>query len=307
MKFGEIETNLLRTIANLDGVPNGAVNIRIDGSPALRHSSPNIQIIPKQDKPGFDLTVAPGTKGETVHVPVILTKSGLKDLVYNTFIIGEHADVTIIAGCGIHNSSHMNSQHDGIHEFILHPHSKLKYVEKHYGEGNGEGKKILNPTTTVQVAEGASIEMEMVQIAGVDDAIRTTTVHIQAKGYVKMVERLLTHGDQHAESHVEMYIEGQGGSGQVLSRSVAKENSEQVFKAALIGKADCTGHVECDSIIMDQSKIKAIPQLVAEDANAVLTHEAAIGRIAGEQLIKLMSLGLTEQQAIDTIIEGFLR
>ncbi|HCF51208.1 MAG TPA: ABC transporter permease [Syntrophomonas sp.] len=307
MKFDDIQANLLKTIANLDGVPQGAVNIRIDGSPALRHSSPNIQIIPKQDKPGFDLEVAPGTKGETVHVPVILTKSGLTDMVYNTFIIGEAADVTIIAGCGIHNSSHMNSQHDGIHEFILYPHSKLRYVEKHYGEGSGQGKKILNPTTTVQVAEGATIEMEMVQIAGVDDAVRTTTVHIQEKGYVKMIERLLTHGDQHAESHVEMHIDGPGGSGQVLSRSVAKENSEQVFRAALIGKADCAGHVECDSIIMDHSKIRAIPQLVAEDANAVLTHEAAIGRIAGEQLIKLMSLGLTEQQAIDTIIEGFLR
>lgn len=307
MKLDDIQANLLKTIADLEGEPQGAVNIRVDGSPVLRHSSPNIEITSKQDKPGFDLTVAPGTKGETVHVPVILTQSGLKDLVYNSFIIGEDADVTIIAGCGIHNSSHMNSQHDGIHEFILHPRSKLRYVEKHYGEGGGQGKKILNPTTTVQVAEGATIEMEMVQIAGVDDAVRTTTVYIQAKGYVKMIERLLTHGVQHAESIVEMYIQGPGGSGQVLSRSVAKENSEQIFRAALIGQADCTGHVECDSIIMDDSKIKAIPQLVAEDARAVLTHEAAIGKIAGEQLIKLMSLGLTEQQAVDTILEGFLR
>lgn len=307
MKLDDIQANLLKTIADLEGEPQGAVNIRVDGSPVLRHSSPNIEITPKQDKPGFDLTVAPGTKGETVHVPVILTQSGLKDLVYNSFIIGEDADVTIIAGCGIHNSSHMNSQHDGIHEFILQPRSKLRYVEKHYGEGGGQGKKILNPTTTVQVAEGATIEMEMVQIAGVDDAIRTTTVYIQAKGYVKMIERLLTHGVQHAESNVEMYIQGPGGSGQVLSRSVAKENSEQIFRAALIGQADCTGHVECDSIIMDDSRIKAIPQLVAEDARAVLTHEAAIGKIAGEQLIKLMSLGLTEQQAVDTILEGFLR
>ncbi len=307
MKLDEIQTNLLKTIADLEETPRGAVNIRIDGTPVMRHSSPGIQITPKLDKPGFDLVVAPGTKGETVHVPVILTKSGLKDLVYNSFIIGEDADVTIIAGCGIHNSSHMHSQHDGIHEFILHANSKLRYVEKHYGEGEGKGKKILNPTTTVHVAEGATIEMEMVQIAGVDDTVRKTTVHIEAKGYVKMIERLLTHGAQHAESDVEMYIDGAGGSGQVLSRSVAKENSAQVFRAALIGRSDCTGHVECDSIIMGDSKIKAIPQLVAEDARAVLTHEAAIGKIAGEQLIKLMSLGLSEQQAVDTIIEGFLR
>jgi Fe-S cluster assembly scaffold protein SufB len=307
MKLDEIQSNLLKTIADLEGTPEGAVNIRIDGSPVLRHSSPGIEITPKTDKPGFDLTVAPGSRGETVHVPVILTKAGLKDLVYNSFIIGENADVTIIAGCGIHNSSHMNSQHDGIHEFILHPNSKLRYVEKHYGEGRGKGKKILNPTTMVHVAEGASIEMEMVQIAGVDDTVRNTTVHIGSKGHVKMIERLLTHGSQHAESNVEMYIDGVSGSGQVLSRSVAKENSEQIFRAALIGRSDCTGHVECDSIIMGDSKIKSIPQLVAEDARAVLTHEAAIGKIAGEQLIKLMSLGLTEQQAVDTIIEGFLR
>jgi Fe-S cluster assembly scaffold protein SufB len=307
MQLDEIKTSLLKTIADLNAVPGGAVNIRVDGIPALRHSTPTVRITPKEDKPGFDLEVAAGVKGETVHVPVILTQAGLKDTVYNSFIIGEDAEVTIIAGCGIHNSGHMNTQHDGIHEFILHPRSKLRYVEKHYGEGSGAGKKILNPTTTVHVAPGASIEMEMVQIAGVDDTHRVTTVYIEEKGYVKMIERLLTHGQQHAESDVEMHIEGKHGSGQVLSRSVAKEDSEQVFRASLIGKTDCTGHVECDSIIMGNSRIKSIPQLVAESADAVLTHEAAIGRIAGEQLIKLMSLGLTEQQAVDTIIEGFLR
>lgn len=307
MRLDRIKAGLLETIAGLNKVPEGAVNIRVDGVPALRYSTPTVQITPKEDRPGFDLKVAAGVKGETVHVPVVLTQAGLKDKVYNSFIIGEDAEVTIIAGCGIHNAGHMNTQHDGNHEFILHPGSKLRYVEKHYGEGDGSGKKILNPTTTVHVARGASLEMEMTQIAGVDDTRRLTTVYIQEKGYVKMIERLLTHGEQRAESDVEMHIEGRHGSGQVLSRSVAKGGSEQVFRASLVGKTDCSGHVECDSIIMGDSKIKSIPQLVAESADAVLTHEAAIGRIAGEQLIKLMSLGLTEQEAIDTIIEGFLR
>lgn len=307
MQLDKVKSGLLKILAGLDAVPEGPANIRVDGIPAVQNSTPNVRISPREDKPGFELQVAAGVKGETVHVPVILTRAGLKDTVYNSFIIGEDAEVTIIAGCGIHNSSHMNTQHDGIHEFVLHPRSKLRYVEKHYGEGSGAGKKILNPTTTVHVAEGASIEMEMVQIAGVDDTHRISTVYIQENGYVKMIERLLTHGKQHAASDVEMHIEGRHGSGQVLSRSVAKGDSEQVFRASLIGKTDCTGHVECDSIIMGNSRIKSIPQLVAESADAVLTHEAAIGRIAGEQLIKLMSLGLTEPQAIDTIIEGFLR
>ncbi len=307
MQLDKTKAALLQAIAGLDFIPEGPANIRVDGFAVVQHSSPTVSITPKMDKPGFDLVVKAGVKGETVHVPVLLTQAGLQDKVYNSFIIEEDAEVTIIAGCGIHNASHMNTQHDGIHEFILHPHSRLKYVEKHYGEGEGAGKNILNPTTTVRVATGASMEMEMVQLAGVDDTQRITNVYIQENGYVKMSERLLTHGEQQALSDIKMHIEGKHGSGQVLSRSVAKGESEQVFRAALIGKTDCTGHVECDSIIMGNSKIKSIPELVAESAAAVLTHEAAIGRIAGEQLIKLMSLGLTEQQAVDTIIEGFLR
>lgn len=305
MKFNQLDMNLLNAVANLTDVPSGAVNIRKDGQAVLRVSSPNILINPKSDKPGIDIIIKPGTKDETVHIPVLVTQSGLKDLVYNTFEIGEGADVTVIAGCGIHNDSHADSGHDGIHEFIIKAGARMRYVEKHYG--SGRGKKILNPTTIVRVESGAYAELEMVQIEGVDDTIRTTVAYVADQAHLKIVERLLTHNDQSAQSDIEINIEGEGGSAQILSRSVAKDNSNQVFKAGMIGKTECTGHVECDSIIMGQAVIKAIPSLVAEDSRAVLTHEAAIGKIAGEQLIKLMSLGLTEAEAVNTIIDGFLR
>ncbi|MGR6836293.1 SufB/SufD family protein [Syntrophomonas erecta] len=307
MKFSQLDTDLLKAIANLDGIPKGAINIRRDGEAVLRTSSPNINISSLPDKPGLLVDVKPGTKNETVHVPVILTRAGFKDKVYNTFIVGEDADVTIIAGCGIHNDSHGDSQHDGIHEIIVKKGARMRYVEKHYGEGKGPGKRILNPITIVRLEPGAHAEMEMVQIEGVDDTLRSTEAYVQEKGNLKVIERLLTHGDQSAESDIKVRIEGQGGAAQILSRSVARDKSRQVFRAGLIGKTECNGHVECDSIIMGEAVIKSIPELAAEDSRAVLTHEAAIGKIAGEQLVKLMSLGLTEQEAVDTILEGFLR
>lgn len=307
MKFNQVDLNLLSTIANLTEVPDGAVNIRKDGQPLIRMSSPNIIINPKEDKPGIDIIIKPGTKDETVHIPVIVTQAGLQDLVYNTFEIGEDADVTIIAGCGIHNDSHMDAGHDGIHEFIIKANARVRYVEKHYGDGSGSGKKVLNPTTIIRMGSDAYAEMEMVQIEGVDDTYRKTIAYVEDRAHLKIVERLLTHKEQSAQSDIEISIEGVDGSAQILSRSVAKDNSNQVFKASMIGKTTCTGHVECDSIIMGNAVIKAIPSLVAESSEAVLTHEAAIGKIAGEQLIKLMSLGLTETEAVNTIIDGFLR
>ncbi|MEN6325307.1 MAG: SufD family Fe-S cluster assembly protein [Syntrophomonas sp.] len=307
MKFDQLDMNLLQAVADIRNLPSGALNIRRDGQAVLRQSSPNISITTNPENGGLIVEVKAGTKDETVHVPVILTKSGFKDKVYNTFIVGEDADVTIIAGCGIHNEGHADSSHDGIHEVIVKKGARMKYIEKHYGEGPGKGKRILNPTTIVRVDSGAVAEMEMSQIKGVDDTLRSTVAYIQEKGNLKVVERLLTHDNQQAESNIEVHIEGEGGVAQILSRSVAQDNSAQVFKAALYGENECSGHVECDAIIMDKAKIRAIPQLVAEDAEAVLTHEAAIGKIAGEQLIKLMSLGLSEQEAINTILEGFLR
>ena len=306
MKLEELDKSLLNTISDFKEIPIGAVNIRKDGQAIIRNSSPNIEI-KSGENGGLIVEIKPGTKNETVHVPVILTKTGLNDIVYNRFIVGENADVTIVAGCGIHNDSHGRSRHEGLHEIIVKQGARLKYVEKHYGEGSGTGQRVLYPTTNIEVGKDAYAEIETVQIMGVDDTIRITVAHVHEKGSIKVVERLLTHGDQHAESDIKIIIEGKGGSGQILSRSVAKGNSSQVFRAALIGQTECLGHVECDAIIMDKAIIKAVPELIAEDSEAVLTHEAAIGKIAGEQLIKLMSLGLTEDQAVDTILEGFLK
>lgn len=306
MTLSKLDLNLLEAIAEMKEVPAGALNIRLNGQAVLRQSSPNISVGSNAEG-GLLVEIKPGTINETVHVPVVLTQSGLQDKVYNTFIVGENADATIIAGCGIHNESHAISRHDGIHEIIVKAGAKLKYMEKHYGEGSQEGKRVLNPTTVITVEEGASAELEMVQIKGVDDTIRSTVAHVHARGNLKIIERLLTESDQKAESDIKIYMEGKGSTAQVLSRAVAQGESYQLFQAALIGQAACVGHVECDAILMGKARIRSVPEIQAEDAEAVLTHEAAIGKIAGEQLIKLMSLGLTEQEAIDTILEGFLR
>lgn len=307
MKLSKLDLDLLNTIADLQDIPKGALNIRLNGEAVIRQSSPNITVGPNTDGTGLRVEIKPGTVDETVHVPVMLTKSGLQDKVYNTFIVGENAEATIIAGCGIHNESHAVSRHDGIHEIIVKKGAKLKYLEKHYGEGSEAGKRILNPTTVLTIEEGASAELEMVQIKGVNDTIRTTTAHVHEKGNLKIVERLLTQADQKAESDIRIFMIGSGAGAQVLSRAVAQGRSYQLFKAALIGQAASVGHVECDAILMDQARIRSIPEIQAENADAVLTHEAAIGKIAGEQLIKLMSLGLTEKEAVDTILEGFLK
>ncbi|NLN88072.1 MAG: SufD family Fe-S cluster assembly protein [Syntrophomonadaceae bacterium] len=307
MQLSKLDMDLLEAVADLKKVPQGALNIRLNGVPVMRHSSPNISVGPNQDGSGLLVEIKPGTKNETVHVPVMLTQAGLQEKVYNTFVVGENADATIVAGCGIHNDSHVESRHDGIHEIIVRAGARLRYAEKHYGEGNKTGKRVLNPTTVVTVEEGASAEMEMVQMKGVNDTLRSTVAHIHARGSLKIIERLLTQEDQKAESDITIYLEGPGASAQVLSRAVAQGDSYQLFKAALIGRDACQGHVECDAILMDNARIRSVPEIQAEDAEAVLTHEAAIGKIAGEQLIKLMSLGLGESEAIDTILEGFLR
>jgi Fe-S cluster assembly scaffold protein SufB len=306
MKFDNLSLDLLNSISDLTRVPDGAVNIRVDGEAVVRNSSPNVTITPREDGKGFVLEVRPGT-AEIIHVPVLITRAGIQETVYNNFLIGEDSEVTIIAGCGIHNPSHSDSQHDGVHEFLVKPGARLKYIEKHLGQGSGEGKRIMNPTTRITLQSGAAAEMEMTQIKGVDDTVRSTLAYIEDQASLKIVERLMTEGDQAAESDVQLNIVGKGGSGQIISRSVARGNSVQVFRASLVGQIECNGHVECDSIIMDKARISSIPQLEAEDSEAVLTHEAAIGKIAGEQLVKLMSLGLTEQEAVDVIIDGFLR
>ena len=301
-----IDENLLAEIANIHGMPNGAFNIRRDGQLVERHSSANIEISTKTDNPGIDITIKPGTKGETVFIPVIVTQAGLKDVVYNTFYIGEDCDVTIVAGCGIHNDSHATSEHDGIHSFFCGKNSRVRYVEKHYGEGEGTGERILNPVTNVEMEEGSSCEMELIQLRGVSSTVRDTNAVLHEDAKLVLTEKLLTHDDQTATSNMKIELVGKGSSVQVISRSVAQDNSVQIFNPLVIGEAECRGHVQCDAIIMGKAKVTAIPGIEAASEDAVLVHEAAIGKIAGDQIVKLMTLGLTEEEAEEEILEDFL-
>ncbi len=307
MQLDEIQKRLLREVADLHEVPEGAYNIRSNSQSAGRRSTANIEIVSKQEVSGLEVRIRPGTKRESVHIPVVMTESGLKEVVYNDFYVGEDADVVIIAGCGIDNCGNQDSQHDGIHRFYLEKGAKVRYVEKHYGSGQGSGKRILNPGTEVYLAENSTMEMEMVQIKGVDDTVRTTTAELAAGAKLTVRERLMTHGEQRAESTYVVELNGEGASADVVSRSVARDRSFQKFDAKIIGNAPCSGHTECDSIIMDQGRILAVPGLEANHVDASLFHEAAIGKIAGEQLIKLMTLGLTEAEAEEQIINGFLQ
>ena len=301
-----IDESLLATIANIHGMPKGAFNIRRDGQLVERHNSAYIEIETKKDNPGIDIKVKPGTKGETVFIPVIVTQSGLKDVVYNTFYIGEDCDIDIVAGCGIHNSSHAASEHDGIHSFYIGKNSRIKYIEKHYGEGEGTGERILNPTTNVYMEENSYCEMEMIQLRGVTSTVRDTNAKLDAGAKLVLTERLLTHDDQKAESNVVIELEGEDSSVQIISRSVAQDNSEQIFNPLVVGKAACRGHVQCDAIIMGDARVKSIPGIEADSPDAILMHEAAIGKIAGEQITKLMTLGLTEEEAEQEILDDFL-
>ena len=307
MKFDEIQLRLLEEIAELHDVPEGAYNIRSDSQAIGRRSTDHIIITPKKDVSGIDIEILPDTRNESVHIPVVLTKSGLKEVVYNDFYVGENADVLIVAGCGIDNCGAGDSEHDGVHRFFLKKGAKVRYVEKHYGSGNGAGKRILNPVTEAYLEEGAEMTMEMVQIKGVDDTERKTIAKLKKDAKLVVRERLMTHDNQNALSVYEVVLDGDGSSADVVSRSVARDDSFQKFDAKIIGNAPCYGHTECDSIIMDNGKILAVPGLQANHVDASLLHEAAIGKIAGEQLIKLMTLGLTAQEAEEQIINGFLR
>ena len=303
----DIQSKLLAEIADIHSAPKGAYNIRANSQLAARNTTENIDIQTKADKPGIDITIKSGTKNETVHIPVVVSESGIKETVYNDFFIGNDCDVTIVAGCGIDNCGAHDSQHDGIHRFFVGKNSHVKYVEKHFGSGDGTGKRILNPQTEVYQEEGSTVEMEMVQIKGVDSTVRTTLSELDKNATLLVRERLMTHGDQKAESVYTTKLNGENSSADVVSRSVAKDNSYQKFDSIIVGNAKCNGHTECDAIIMDEAKILAVPQLEANDIDAALIHEAAIGKIAGEQIIKLMTLGLTEQEAEEQIISGFLK
>lgn len=301
------ELELLKIIADMDASPEGAYNIRSNGRLADRHVTENIDIKTKTDRPGIDIIIKAGTVGETVHIPVIISETGLNDLVYNDFIIGENADVTIVAGCGIHNCGENESRHDGIHTFFVGKNAKVKYIEKHYGEGDGNGENNMNPTTIVNISEGGYMEMDTAQIKGIDSTKRVTKARLSNGASLVIHEKIMTHGKQTAETDFTVDLDGKNSSANVVSRSVAKDSSFQRFLSKINGNNICSGHTECDAIIMDNGKVSAIPEITANSIDASLIHEAAIGKIAGDQLIKLMTLGLTEKQAEEQIINGFLK
>ena len=306
--LGEVEKKLLKEIANLDEIPaEGAFSLRANGEGAMLRSTKNVTITRKTDKPGIDIHVAPGTVFESVHIPVVLTESGLNDVVYNDFYIGEGATVEIVAGCGIHNCGCDTTQHDGIHTFYVGRNARVTYVEKHYGEGEGAGKRILNPQTILFLEEGASVTLETSQIRGVDDTKRYTRAVVGENAEIVIQEKLLTHGSQKAESEMDVYLNGAGSKTRVISRSVAQDQSVQIFYPRVEGNAPCFGHVSCDAIIMGEARVRAIPEITCNHVDAGLIHEAAIGKIAGEQILKLMTLGLTAEEAEEKILEGFLR
>ena len=307
LEMDQIQKRILEEVADLHDVPIGAYNLRANGKSVGRNSTADIDIQSKADGSGLDITIKDGTKKQSVHIPVVISASGLTETVYNDFHVGENCDVLIVAGCGIDNCGAQNSEHDGIHRFWIGKNSHIKYVEKHYGSGDGLGQRILNPQTEVYMEEGSSMEMEMVQIKGVDSTKRDTKAELKAGARLVVQERLMTHGTQDAYSIYNVELNGDGSSADVVSRSVARDNSYQKLDMCILGNAACSGHTECDSIIMDNGRILAVPSLEANSTEAALVHEAAIGKIAGEQIIKLMTLGLTEAEAEEQIINGFLK
>ena len=307
MALDSIQKKLLEQISDLHEVPAGAYNIRANGASAERNTTANIDIVTKKDRPGIDIIIKPGTVNESVHIPVLLSESGLTETVYNDFYIGDGADVVIVAGCGIHNDGTDSSEHSGIHTFYVGKNAKVKYVEKHYGEGDGNGENIMNPTTAVIMEEGSYMEMETLQIKGVDSTNRTTKATLKDGAKLVIGEKIMTHGHQTATTDFSVDLDGADCGAHVVSRSVAKDDSHQLFISNINGNNRCNGHTECDAIVMDNGTVSAVPKVNANHTEASLIHEAAIGKIAGEQLMKLMTLGLTEAEAEEQIVNGFLR
>ena len=302
-----IQKNLLLQVADLHEIPSGAYNIRSNGESSARNTTANIDIVTKKDKPGIDIIVKPHTKNESIHIPVIISQTGHEEMVYNDFFIGEDCDVTIVAGCGIHNNGDDTSRHDGIHSFFVGKNSRVKYIEKHYGEGDGNGNNVMNPTTVIELGEGAYMELDTLQIKGINSTERATRAKLDKNANLVIREKLMTHGKQYAKTDFVVDLDGEDSGANVISRSVAKDDSEQIFYSKINGNNRCTGHTECDAIVMDNAKVSAIPEITANNIDASLIHEAAIGKIAGEQLIQLMSLGLTEKEAEEQIVNGFLK
>ncbi len=307
MALDSIQRTLLEQVADLHEIPEGAYSLRVDGQTFAKNSTEDIEIVKKTDKEGIDIYIKPGTKKQSLHIPVLLAKSGLKELVYNDFHIGADCDITIVAGCGIHNGGSADSEHSGIHSFFVGENARVKYVEKHYGAGDGNGKNLMNPTTEIVMEKNSYIEMETAQIKGVDSTKRVTRAKLADGATLITHEKIMTHGSQVAETYFEIDLNGEDCGAHIVSRSVAKDKSRQHFVSHVNGNNLCSGHTECDAIIMDEASVSAVPEIMANHPSASLIHEAAIGKIAGEQLIKLMTLGLSEKEAEEQIINGFLK
>ena len=302
-----IERALLKEVAGLHKIPTGAYNIRKDGESAGRNTTANIDIVSKSDKSGIDIYIKDNTVNQSVHIPALITKSGVKDLVYNDFHIGENCDVLIVAGCGVHVAGDEGSSHNGIHSFYVGKNSRVVYVEKHLGMGEGTGERVINPVTYFEIEEGGTLEMETTQIRGVTSTEQKTSGKVGDKGTIIIKEKIMTHDKQWATTDFDVNLDGEDSKADLISRSVAQNDSKQTFLAKIFGNNKCMGHSECDAIIMDNGSVAAIPEITANSVDATLIHEAAIGKIAGEQLTKLMSLGLTEKEAEEEIIKGFLK
>ena len=307
MALDSIQKTLLEQVADLHEIPEGAYSLRVDGETFAKNSTEDIEIVKKTDKEGIDIYIKPGTKKQSLHIPVLLAKSGLKELVYNDFHIGADCDITIVAGCGIHNGGAKDSEHSGIHSFFVGENARVKYVEKHYGAGDGNGKNLMNPTTEIVMEKNSYMEMETAQIKGVDSTKRVTRAKLADGATLITHEKIMTHGEQYAETYFEIDLNGADCGAHIVSRSVAKDKSRQHFVSHVNGNNLCSGHTECDAIIMDEASVSAVPEIMANHPSASLIHEAAIGKIAGEQLIKLMTLGLSEKEAEEQIINGFLK
>lgn len=304
--MNNIDKELLKQVADLHKTPQGSYSIRKNGESVAINSTSEIEITKKQNKNGIDIKVKKDVKNKSMHLPVIVTESGVNDVVYNDFYVGDNSEILIVAGCGIHNSGNESSSHNGIHTFHIGKNAKVKYVEKHLGLGEGSGGKILNPTTNIFMEEGSSLIMETLQLGGVTYSNRVTNAKLKEKATLLIKENILTTENQVALTKFKVNLVGENSSVNVISRSVAKDFSKQKFVSKIIGNQTCFGHVECDGIILDKAQIISIPEIEAKDVNASLVHEAAIGKIAGEQLTKLMTLGLTETEAEDLIIKGYL-
>ncbi len=304
--MNDITKKLLELVSDFNGDFKGAFNIREDGQCAGRQSSKNIKIESKTDKPGLDITILPGTRGETVYIPACVTKGGVDDLVYNDFHVGRDADVVIVAGCGVHTDDHSEARHNGIHRFFLEENARVRYEEKHVGTGTGTGNRVIDPETAVYLEKNSYLEMNTTQISGINHTIRKTTATAAEGARLVVRERLFTEADQKAETYFQVELNGEGSGADIISRSVAKGHSIQTYESTIVGNAPCSGHSECDAIIDDEAIVDASPRLYARNKDASLIHEAAIGKIAGEQILKFRTLGLTEEEAEAKIIEGFL-